>query len=260
MHNDATRRVRIPFPSVPGSKSWWTFTATGCPLWALIWLRSDLGQVRSITKSWCDQVLWDLHSQLWKFAPKSPCLKGEVRRKMNFTFVLGFVVLRDVVNVFSVSSPAFARKTTRKKRARSHSRARRDLMTKSDLKLVAWLLPVLAWSWPDVAIDRESSLAYRSVAALAQKDDPFQSFTDPSEIRWHRYGAREALPTAVSFLQKRIWKWDFYHWSSCNFFFHICFCHLWCGLPLKCQRTSMHTYACTRTHGPKCRQEPYWTV
>ena len=27
-------------------------------------------------------------------------LKGEVRRKINFTFVLGFVVLRDVVKVF----------------------------------------------------------------------------------------------------------------------------------------------------------------
>ena len=39
-------------------------------------------------------------------------LKGEVRRKMNFTYVLGFVVLRDVVKVFSVSSSSFARKTT----------------------------------------------------------------------------------------------------------------------------------------------------
>ena len=48
-------------------------------------------------------------------------LKGEVRRKMNFTYVLGFVVLRDVVKVFPVSSPSFARKTTRKNRARSHS-------------------------------------------------------------------------------------------------------------------------------------------
>ena len=31
-------------------------------------------------------------------------IKGEVRRKMNFTYVLGFVVLRDVVKVFPVSS------------------------------------------------------------------------------------------------------------------------------------------------------------
>ena len=31
-------------------------------------------------------------------------VKGEVRRKMNFRYVLGFVVLRDVVKVFLVSS------------------------------------------------------------------------------------------------------------------------------------------------------------
>ena len=31
---------------------------------------------------------------------------------MNFTYVLGFVVLRDVVKVFPVSSSSFARKTT----------------------------------------------------------------------------------------------------------------------------------------------------
>ena len=40
------------------------------------------------------------------------CLKGEVRRKMNFTYVLGFVVLSDVVKVFPVSSSSFARKMT----------------------------------------------------------------------------------------------------------------------------------------------------
>ena len=45
------------------------------------------------------------------------CLKGEVRRKMNFTYVLGFVVLRDVVKVFPVSSPSFARKATGGNRA-----------------------------------------------------------------------------------------------------------------------------------------------
>ena len=40
------------------------------------------------------------------------------------------------------------------------------------------------------------------------------------------------LPTGVSPLQKRIWKWDFYPCSSWNCFFHIRFCHLWCELPL----------------------------
>ena len=41
-----------------------------------------------------------------------PELKGEVRRKMNFIYVLGFVVLRVVVKVFPVSSSSFARKKT----------------------------------------------------------------------------------------------------------------------------------------------------
>ena len=49
--------------------------------------------------------------------------KGEVRRKMNFMYVLGFVVLRDVVKVFPVSSPSFARKMTGRNQARSHSGA-----------------------------------------------------------------------------------------------------------------------------------------
>ena len=31
---------------------------------------------------------------------------------MNFTYLLGFVVLRDVVKVFPVSSSSFARKTS----------------------------------------------------------------------------------------------------------------------------------------------------
>ena len=40
---------------------------------------------------------------------------------MNFTYMLEFVVLRDVVEVFPVSSSSFARTTTRKNRARNHS-------------------------------------------------------------------------------------------------------------------------------------------
>ena len=42
---------------------------------------------------------------------------------MNFIYVLGFVVLRDAVKVFPVSSPSFARETTGRNRARSHSGA-----------------------------------------------------------------------------------------------------------------------------------------
>ena len=47
-------------------------------------------------------------------------VKGEVRRKMNFTYLLGFVKLRDVVKVFPVSSSSFARKTTGRNQVRSH--------------------------------------------------------------------------------------------------------------------------------------------
>ena len=42
---------------------------------------------------------------------------------MNFTYVLGFVVLRDVVKVFPVSSSSFARKTIGRNQAQSHSGA-----------------------------------------------------------------------------------------------------------------------------------------
>ena len=64
----------------------------------------------------------------------------------------------------------------------------------------------------------------------------FGSKWAPLTSAWRQGGASPErvanLRTGVSPLQKRIWKWDFYHCSSCNFFFHICFCHLWCELPL----------------------------
>ena len=50
-------------------------------------------------------------------------IKGEVRRKMNFTYVLGFVVLRDVGKVFPVGSSSFARMMTGENRAQNHSGA-----------------------------------------------------------------------------------------------------------------------------------------
>ena len=64
----------------------------------------------------------------------------------------------------------------------------------------------------------------------------FGSKWDPLTSAWRQGGASPErlteLPTGVSPLQKRIRKWDFYHGFSCNFFFHIRFCHLWCELPL----------------------------
>ena len=64
--------------------------------------------------------------------------KGPIRRKMNFTYVLGFVVLRDVVKVFPVSSSFVCEKDDPRNRVRSHSGAWRGLKTKWDLK---WSLP-----------------------------------------------------------------------------------------------------------------------
>ena len=61
--------------------------------------------------------------KMTKIASRGSCLKGEVWRNMNSTYVLGFVVLRDVVKVFPVSSPSFARTMTGRNRARSHSGA-----------------------------------------------------------------------------------------------------------------------------------------
>ena len=166
--------------------------------------------------------------------------KGEVRRKMNFTFVLGFVVLKDVVKVFPVSSSSFARKTTGRNRARSHSGAWRGLKTKSDLKLslpspiylIRYLFIEVGTTIPKLKLDAFQLWQLRSLkfpVILGSKWDPVTNV-------WRQGGASPErlaeLPTGVFPLQKRIWQWDFYHSSSCNFFFHICFCHLWRELPL----------------------------
>ena len=81
------------------------------------------------------QIFGALKFQWQAIAELSVQFKGEVRRKMNFTYVLGFVVLRDVVKVFAVSSSSFPRKTTGRNQVRSHSGAWRGLKTKWDLKL-----------------------------------------------------------------------------------------------------------------------------
>ena len=145
---------------------------------------------------------------------------------MNFTYVLGFVVLRDVVKIFLVSSSSFARKTTGRNRARSHSGEWRGLKTKWDLKLslpsptylIRYLFIYVGTTTPKLKLDAFQLWLPRSLN--------FQSSSDPSEIRWRVRGASPErlaeLPTGVSPLQKRIWKWDFYHCSSCNFLFHIC--------------------------------------
>ena len=118
--------------------------------------------------------------------------KGEVRRKMNFTYVLGFVVLRNVVKVFPVSSSSFARKTTGRNRTRSHSGAWRGQKTKWDLKLslpsptylMQYLFILVGTTTPKLKLDAFQLWQLRSLN--------FQSFSDPSGIRWRVRGAREA--------------------------------------------------------------------
>ena len=118
--------------------------------------------------------------------------KGEVRRKMNFIYVLGFVVLRDVVKVFPVNSSSFARKTTWRNRARSHSGACRGPKTKWDLKLslpsptylIRYLFILDGTTTPKLKLDTFQLWQLWSLN--------FQSFSEPSEIRWRVRGAREA--------------------------------------------------------------------
>ena len=169
--------------------------------------------------------------------------KGEVRRKINITYVLGFVVLSDVAKVFPVSSTSFARKTTGKNRFRSHSGAWRGLKTKWDLKLSLPSPTYLHVAHPILVYlsrNNNSQAQARRFPALTAPAPKFPvifgSKWDPLTSAWRQGGASPErlveLPTDVSPLQKRIWKWDFYHCSSCNFFFYICFCYLWCELPL----------------------------
>ena len=111
---------------------------------------------------------------------------------MNFIYVLGFVVSRDVVKVFPVSSPSFARKTTGRNRARSHSGAWRGIKTKWDLKLsrpsptylIRYLFIEVGTTIPKLKLDAFQLWQLRSLN--------FQSFSDPSGIRWWVCGVREA--------------------------------------------------------------------
>ena len=111
---------------------------------------------------------------------------------MNFTYVLGFVVLRDVVKVFPVSSSSFARKTTRKNRSQSHSGAWRGLKPKWDLKLslpsptypIRYLFIWVGTTTSKLNLETSQVRKLRSLN--------FQSFLDPSEIRRRVCGAREA--------------------------------------------------------------------
>ena len=146
----------------------------------------------------------------------------EVRRKMNFTYVLGFVVLRDVVKVFLVSSSSFARKTTGKNRARSHSGAWRGLKTKWDLKLS---LPSPTYLIRYLFIQDGTTTAKLKLDAFQLwqlRSLNFQSFSDPGEIRWRVRGARKAPAPrdSLNFRRASLLSWNEFESGTFTFVLH----------------------------------------
>ena len=71
---------------------------------------------------------------------------------MNFTYVLEFVVLRGVAKIFPASPSSFARKTTGRNRARSHSGASSVTRPKDEMGSQIMILrsfpygPIAAWN------------------------------------------------------------------------------------------------------------------
>ena len=140
------------------------------------------------------------------------CVKGEVRRKMNFTYVLGFVVLRDVVKVFPVSSSSFARKTTGRNRALKSlggmTRPKDEMGSQivfSEFDIFHPILVYLSWN-------NNTQAQGRRFPALRAPEPEFPvifgSKWDPLTRAWRQGGANPErlaeLPMGVSPLQKRI--------------------------------------------------------
>ena len=169
-------------------------------------------------------------------------LEEEVWRKMNFTYLLVLAVLTDVVKVFPVSSSSFARKTTGRNRARSHSggmtRPKDEIgsqIVSSESNISHAILVYLSRNNNSQAQPRRfpglTSTAPEPEfpVIFGSKWDPLTSACCQGCVSPERLAE---LKTGVSPLQKRISKWDFYNSSSCNLLFHICFCHNWWELPL----------------------------
>ena len=166
-------------------------------------------------------------------------VKKEVRRKKNFTYVLGFVMLRDVAKVFGSFllrlrerwSGGIEHEVTRGMTRPKDEMGSQIVSSESDISH-----PILVY----LSRNNNCQAQARRFPALTAPEPEFSlifgSKWDLLTSTWRQGGASPEkpaeLPTVVSPLQKRIWKWDFRHCSSCNFFFHICFCHLWCELPL----------------------------
>ena len=101
-------------------------------------------------------------------------------------------MLRDVVKVFPVSSSSFARKTTRRNRARSHSRAWRGLKTKWVLKLSFRIRHISSDTCLSKSEQQLPKLKLDAFQLWQLRRLSFQSFLDPSEIPWRACGATEA--------------------------------------------------------------------
>ena len=166
-------------------------------------------------------------------------VKGEVRRKMNFTYVRVYGVEgpgKSLSGQFFFVYEKDDREESRTKSLGGMTRPKDEMgsqivSSESDVSH-----PILVC----LSRNNNSQAQARRFLALTGPEPEFSvifgSKWDPLTSEWRQGGASPEklaeLPTGVSPLQKRIWKWDFYHCSSCNFFFHICFCHLWCKLPL----------------------------
>ena len=145
---------------------------------------------------------------------------------MNFTYVLGLVVLRGVGKVFPFSS-SFARKTTGRNRARSHSGA---WCAKGQNEISNCLFRVRHIS-SDTCFSKSEQQLPGSSSTLSSSDSfgawisshfriqvrsadecVAQGRRQPRETRWTSDGR-------LSFPETNF-KVGFYHCSFCNFFFH----------------------------------------
>ena len=161
---------------------------------------------------------------------------------MNFTYVFGFVVSRDVVKVFAGQFFFVCEKDdleeSSTKSLGGMTRPKDEMGSQIVSSQSAIPHPILVY----LSRNNNSQAKVRRLPALTAPEPEFPvifgSKWDPLTSAWRQGGASTdlerlaELPTGLSPLQKRIWKWDFCHCSSFNFFFHICFCHLWCELPL----------------------------
>ena len=168
-------------------------------------------------------------------------VKGEVRRKMNFTYVLGFVVFvqgrgKSLSGQFFFLCEKDDREESSMKSLGGMTRHKDEMGSQIVSSESVISHPKLVY----LSRNNNFQAQARRFSALTAPEPEipviFGSKWDPLTSAWCQGGANPErlteLPTGVSPLQKRTWKWDFYHGSSCNFFFHICFCHLWCELPL----------------------------